>query len=117
MRSLIEAKMEAESIPAMQEVESSNVHSIGYDYTKGNLYVRFWKDSTTRRSQVSGNVYKYFDVPFNVFYMMTKMASKGKFVWRELRDKYRYKMIGRKGWRKRPPKRPAKKKAPSKRRG
>lgn len=109
--------VESESIPEMQEVESSNVHSIGYDYAKGVLYVRFWKDSTTRRSKVSGNIYKYFDVPFNVYFMMTKMASKGKFVWRELRDKYRYKMIGRAGWRKSAPKRPAKRKPASKRRG
>ncbi len=107
--------IEAESIPAMQEVESSNVHSVGYDYLKGILYIRYWKDSTTRRSQVSGNIYKYFDVPFLVYHHMINARSKGKFMWAQIRDQYRYKMIGRTGWRKRQPKRAKKKPAKRKR--
>ena len=105
--------MAAEVVPELQEVESSNVHSVGYDFVKGVLYIRYWKDSTTRRSLVSGNIYKYFDVPYRIYRRMLLADSKGKFVWSDIRDQYRYKMIGRVGWRKRAPKK-AKKKAPSK---
>lgn len=111
MKKLIDQRKKAMDdvfIPDMiTDFESSNVHSFGYDPTKNILYIRFWKDSTTKKSQVPGPIYKYFKVPERVFRMMYFAKSKGEFVDFQIKKMggYRYMKIGRAGWRKRPPKR------------
>lgn len=93
------------TLPAMESnFDSSNVHSFGYDEPSQTLFVRFWKDSKSKRSQVAGPIYKYFNVPKKIYLQMYYADSKGKFVWERLRNRYRYTMIGRAGWRMAPPK-------------
>jgi len=88
------------TLPAMDsDFESSNVHSIGYDEPTMTLFVRFWQLSKSKRSQIPGPVYKYFNVEKKVYLQMYYAASKGKFVWERLRNRYRYAMMGRRGWR------------------
>ena len=88
------------TMPAMDsDFESSNVHSIGYDEPTMTLFVRFWGDSKSKRSQVAGPVYKYFGVEKRVYLQLYYAKSKGKFVWQRLRERYRYALVGRKGWR------------------
>jgi hypothetical protein len=101
MRELIEQKAATmKTLPAMDsDFESSNVHSIGYDEPSMALFVRFWQDSKSKRSQVPGPIYKYFNVEKRIYLQMYYAKSKGKFVWERLRGRYRYSMIGRKGWR------------------
>jgi hypothetical protein len=107
MRELIEARQAMPDQTALPEMvsnfDSSNVHSFGYNEASENLFIRFWKDSKSKKSQVPGPVYKYFKVPKRVFDMMYFAKSKGEFVWFHIRDRYRYKMIGRAGWRMKAP--------------
>ena len=66
-------------------VASSNVDRIAYRAAVGwgetpVLAVRF----------LSGACYLYYDVPLHVFTDMLAAASKGRFVWTGLRDRYDY---------------------------
>lgn len=61
-------------------VKSSNIHSIGYSVELKIIQVQF----------LSGSVYEYYDVPFNVYDAFLKADSKGKFLNGNLhRFKYR----------------------------
>lgn len=109
--------------------ESSNVYSFAYDYQASTLFVTFQGHKINRKSVRKGRVrrgrgqsrpqligqlgstltgerggrgamYAYFDVPVRVFERMQRAASKGKFVWDELRvrgtvygHKYRYSLV------------------------
>ena len=59
-------------------VQSSNVSSIGW--AQDTLVVVF-KD---------GSIYRYLDVPEEVWLAFKEARSKGKFVWAELRGVYEY---------------------------
>lgn len=92
-------------VEGMIPVSSSNVHSIGYEWHKdegmpGNLLVRFLAGSGKQRSG-PGPLYRYRDVPRSVFRAFKEAASKGKFVWDELRvrgtvsgHQYEYELAG-----------------------
>lgn len=74
----------------MIEVQSSNVHSIGYawnwdDATKGTLKVRFLQDGAGGKKSGPGPVYWYYGVHPDLFAKFRLAASKGKFVWDRLR--------------------------------
>lgn len=101
MRELIEQKVATmKTLPAMDsDFDSSNVHSIGYDEPSMMLVVRFWQASKSKRSQVPGPIYKYYNVEKKIYLQLYYAKSKGKFVWERLRGRYRYTMIGRQGWR------------------
>lgn len=76
-------------VEGMIPVTSSNVHSIGYEWSEnermpGNLLVRFLGGTGKVRSG-PGSLYRYKDVPRSVFVAFKLAASKGKFVWNELR--------------------------------
>lgn len=109
--------------------ESSNVYSFAYDYEASTLYVTFQGhkinagsishgrvrrgrgrsrpqlrgtpgSTVTNERGGRGSMYAYFDVPVRVFERMKSAASKGKFVWDELRvrgtvygHKYRYSLV------------------------
>lgn len=77
----------------MIPVRSSNVHSIGFRLdpesgfpvgTKGTLLIRFLGGHGKERSG-PGALYEYFDVPASLFRAFRRAASKGKFVWDEVR--------------------------------
>lgn len=71
-------------------VESSNVHSIGYiwndaDPGRGTLKVRFLDKRKNGPASGRGAMYYYFDVHPTLFQAFQKAASKGKWVWDNLR--------------------------------
>lgn len=71
-------------------VESSNVHSIAYEFNlanstqPGNLLVRFLGGTSKNRTG-PGAMYSYKSVPYEIFKAFKIAASKGGFVWDELR--------------------------------
>ena len=67
----------------MTPVVSSNVAAVGYDEEKSELYVSF----------LNGSLYKYYGVDQGVYINMLNASSKGRFVWRELREVYHYARI------------------------
>ena len=72
---------DAEMIPVI----SSNVGAIGYDEDLSELYIQF-------RPHDGGTapVYEYYNVPENVWKRLQTAGSKGKFVWKHIRDVYAY---------------------------
>ena len=64
-------------------VSSSNVASIGYDPDQMILEVEF----------NNGAVYNYIDVPTQIFTDFLNAASKGKFMWANIRDVFVYERI------------------------
>jgi len=92
----------------MINVVSSNVHSIGFDINThtpviGTLKVRFYQTvgATARGAKVAGALYYYYNVPTDIFRRFQRAASKGKFVWDNLRirgtvsgHKYDYSLAG-----------------------
>lgn len=91
----------------MIAVQSSNVHSIGFQFndanpSKGTLLVRYLQGKVGQK--VAGPLYEYYDVHPAVFDSFRKAASKGKFVWDRLRvrgsvsgHRKQYKLAGIRG--------------------
>lgn len=88
----------------MIPVESSNVHSIGFMMAAGSpqigtLLVRFLQPRG--ESKVAGPLYEYYNVRTELFQRFRRAASKGRFVWDNLRirgtlsgHRYDYKLAG-----------------------
>jgi hypothetical protein len=69
-------------------VSSSNVHSIGFRYDTreiGTLLVRYLATTPDGHRAGPGSLYEYFKVPSLLFERFKQAASKGKFVWDNLR--------------------------------
>lgn len=65
-------------------VESSNVKEIRYDPEKEQLAIRFL-------DKVRGwRTYAYSSVSMQVFLGLLNAPSKGKYVWKHIRDRYVY---------------------------
>jgi len=89
----------------MIEVTSSNVHSIGFNInwktpSIGTMLVRFLQEGRAG-GQVGGPLYEYFNVPTVLFQKFRTAASKGKWVWSNLRvrgtvsgHRYDYRLAG-----------------------
>lgn len=100
---------DAEYLPVIEgpiNVTSSNVHSIAYEhnqndsYAPGNLLVRYLGGDSKNRSG-EGPLYRYHDVPVTIWKSFKLAASKGSFVWSELRvrgtisgHQYAYELAG-----------------------
>lgn len=65
-------------IPVLTPVSSSNVSAVGYDGAERRLFVRF----------TNGSFYRYDGVDETTYHSFLTAPSKGKFVWRYLRDQY-----------------------------
>lgn len=88
----------------MIDVQSSNVHSIGFEFNwdnpmQGTLKVRFLQGSKDKKS--AGPLYFYYKVHPDVFQAFRTAASKGAFVWDRLRirgtvtgHRYKYELRG-----------------------
>jgi hypothetical protein len=63
-----------------QPVSSSNIASIGYDEGSGTLEVEF----------LNGAVYRYFDVPSNLYEALMAAASHGTFLNANIKGAYQY---------------------------
>ena len=64
-------------------VKSSNIKSIGYDSKSKVLEVEFHGFS----------IYRYFEVPENIYHEFMAASSKGKYLMAKIRDRYRYEKI------------------------
>lgn len=64
-------------------VKSSNVQSISYDRKEATLLVAF----------KNGSTYAYGNVPEMVAKGMFAASSMGKYIWRNIRDRYPYKKL------------------------
>lgn len=91
----------------MIEVQSSNVHSIGFTFneanpSKGTLKVRFLQTSKKNSNRrIAGPLYFYYDVHPLVFQSFRQAGSPGGFVWDRLRirgtvsgHRYHYELKG-----------------------
>jgi hypothetical protein len=65
------------------QVISSNIRSIGYDYSTATLEVEF----------DSGDVYQYFNVPTNVYAQFMSASSHGQFLDDHIKYNYRYQKV------------------------
>lgn len=64
-------------------VQSKGIEWVAYDEEAQTLYVHFGSSST----------YRYFDVPPAVYAWLLRAPSKGKFVNRLVKDRYRYERL------------------------
>lgn len=88
----------------MIEVSSSNVHSIGFVYETekiGTLLVRYLGTDSEGNRSGPGSLYNYFNVPVSLWLKLKSAASKGKFIWSNIRirgtrsgHKYAYDLTG-----------------------
>ena len=69
----------------MIEVQSSNLHSIGYDPKKQELYVRFQGDGP--------RLYLYKDVPEVVWQHFQRADSKGTFLRKIVLPYFKFRLI------------------------
>ena len=65
-------------------VSSSNVKAIWYDPDHERLLISFQPAGQRERR------YAYGGVPMSVFLAFAQAGSKGKFVWKHIRDNYAY---------------------------
>jgi len=63
-----------------QSVQSSNIHSVGYDENLQILEIVF----------KSSGIYEYYGVPKNVYRGLIEAPSKGKFLNEHIKGKYGY---------------------------
>lgn len=68
----------------MKKVNSSNLKEIGYNPDTKDLFVRI---------QSNGKLYKYSNVPMNLFEGFVNAESHGRFFVREIKDKFETKKI------------------------
>lgn len=64
-------------------MKSTAIRSIAYDPEARTLDVEF----------APSRIYRYFDVPPSVYEWLTRVESKGRFINRLVKDKYRYERI------------------------
>ena len=62
----------------LEKVESSVISSVAYD--NNTLIIKF----------VSGGIYAYSGVPFNIYDNFLKAESKGKYFLSDIKDRYNY---------------------------
>ena len=67
----------------MQPVKSRGIRGVAYDPKARTLDVEF----------SSSRTYRYFDVPPSVYEWLVRVESKGRFINRLIKDKYRYERI------------------------
>ena len=67
----------------MITVKSKGIRGIAYDAQARTLDVEF----------SSSKIYRYFDVPPSLYEWLTRVESKGRFINRLVKDKYRYERI------------------------
>lgn len=68
--------------------QSSNVHSALYDFGERDLFVRYLRDG-------SDAIYRYWDVPAQVWSALVEATSKGSFINENVAYEYRYALAGR----------------------
>ncbi len=67
-----------------KNIESSMIHSIGYDSANSTLEIEF----------NSGAIWQYFDFPESSWYEFDAADSQGKFFHREIKNQYPESRVG-----------------------
>lgn len=67
-------------LAAFMDVESSNLVAVDYDEEFATLRVKF----------LSGSIYEYDDVPYEVYRELMDAESHGKYFYQNIRTKYHY---------------------------
>lgn len=67
-----------------KKVKSSNIVSIGYDEVKKILEVQF----------IGSGIYQYYNVSREVYKQALEVPSIGKFIWNNIRGRYRFSKLG-----------------------
>jgi hypothetical protein len=67
----------------MQPVKSKGIRKVAYDAQARTLDVEF----------SSSRAYRYFDVPPSVYAWFARVGSKGRFINRLVKDKYRFERL------------------------
>ena len=68
-----------------EQVESSNLYSIGYDSESETLEIQF-RAKGESENPIPGDVYRYFEVPFSVWTEFKETESKGKYFHTYIRN-------------------------------
>lgn len=66
-----------------QTVSSSNIRSVGYDYSTSTLEVEF----------NNGRIYQYFSVSENTYNSFLSASSQGRYLAANIINNYRYKEV------------------------
>lgn len=86
-----------EDLPKMAKVkESTNVLDFSYDPATKFLFVRF---KTKHLTEDEAPLYRYADVPPGTFKRFRSAPSKGEYLWRHIRGKFRYSLWTGSTWR------------------
>lgn len=68
---------------------SSNVWGYGFDIDpdarEGTLYLQFKNEKGG-----AGDIYRYYDVPLQIYNKLVVTPSKGHYFWKAIRNKYKY---------------------------
>lgn len=73
----------------MNAVESSQISSIGFDEDVNELFVEF----TAYGQKTPKKVYKYTDVPSNVFTNFTNADSVGSYFFHSIKSEFEYELL------------------------
>ena len=65
------------------QVESSNIESIGYDKGSQTLEIEF----------LNGSIYQYFDVAKHIYNDLMGAGSKGEYLATQIKGSYRYSKV------------------------
>lgn len=65
-------------------VASSNLRSVGYDEPSETLEIEF----------LSGGIYRYFNVPVNLYRKLMQASSKGRFLHQYIKNAFPYSRVG-----------------------
>lgn len=65
-------------------VASSNLQSVGYDESSQTLEIEFQ----------SGGIYRYFNVPVNLYRELMLTPSKGRFLHQYIKNAFPYSRVG-----------------------
>lgn len=68
---------------------SSNVHSAMFDFGSNDLHIRYLRD------QGADVIYRYWNVPAQVWSSLVAASSKGSFINANIAYEYRYALYGR----------------------
>lgn len=72
-----------ESLEDGEEFDSSNVHSLLYDYGDQELYARFYRDGADA-------IYQYPGFPATEWQGLSEASSKGRYINENIRGAYRF---------------------------
>ena len=81
-----EARAPLETMEDGTDFDSSNVHSLLYDFGDRELFARFYRDGADA-------IYRYPDFPAHEWQGLAEAPSKGRYINLEIRDQYGFERL------------------------